>query len=133
MHLEHAELALDDLRARPRLGGLHGDIHELEDLIARRNLDVERGHALGGQVALRNSADECGVLGLHSIEVGVTAQLELVSAIGDPGWEKWDVGCQMSDVRFLVGKLIRENERQDRFASSRSICRASWRLPYSHQ
>jgi hypothetical protein len=48
VHLEHPELALDDLRSGPDVGGLHDRVDHPEDPVARRHLDVEAGHPLDG-------------------------------------------------------------------------------------
>ncbi len=81
MHLEHAELAFDDLRTRAGFGGLHGDIHHPEDFVARRHLDVQGRHALGRQVALGDRPDEGGELGLHAVQVTIAAQGKCISHV----------------------------------------------------
>ena len=73
VHLEHAKLALDDLRAGAGFGGLDGNIHHAEDFVARGHFDVQRRHALGRQVALGDRADKGRVLRLHAVQVTVTA------------------------------------------------------------
>ena len=65
-------------------GGLDGDIHQPEDLVAGRDFDVERGHALGGQVALGDGADKRRILRLHAVEIGVDAQLKGIRPWLDP-------------------------------------------------
>ena len=79
MHLEHAELALDDLRTRAGFGGLHGNIHHPEDFVAGRHLHIQGRHAFGRQVALGDRADEGGELGLHAVQVTIAAQRKCVS------------------------------------------------------
>jgi hypothetical protein len=74
MDLEHAEFALDDLRTGFGLSRLDRDIHRAENFVAGRHLDIQRGHALGRQVALGHGTDKCRILRLHAIQVTVTTQ-----------------------------------------------------------
>jgi hypothetical protein len=73
MHLEHPELALNDLRTRPGFGGLHSNIHHPENFISRRHLYIQCRHAFGWKIALRDRPDKRCILRLHLVQVTITA------------------------------------------------------------
>ena len=73
VHLEHAEVALDDLHARRDVGALQRDVHHPVDLDARRDLHEQAGLPHLGQETLGHRRLERGELGLQAVEKNVRA------------------------------------------------------------
>ncbi len=77
MDLEQAEFALDDLQRRPHVGRLQRDVRAAKNLVARRDLDEQLGHARDRNVALAGRGDMGRRLRLHAVDEGVGAKLKV--------------------------------------------------------
>jgi len=73
--LEHAVEPLDDLHARPHVGGLDGDVGHPVDLDARGDLHDQGRLAGDGEEALGHRPEEGGELGLERVEEDEAAKV----------------------------------------------------------
>ena len=68
VYLQHAELPLDDLHTWHHAIAFQRDVGDAVDFDAGSDFDIQRGHPLCRQEALRNRCRERCKLGLHAVE-----------------------------------------------------------------